>query len=59
MAAKKKPVEALSIADLGVTAGPTTSHGDFALPPARSGQVKIVPDVPTLVNLLRTEAKAL
>ena len=59
MAAKKKPVEILAIADLGVDAAPATTHGAFALPPARSGQVKFVPDVATLANLLHTEAKVL
>ncbi|MCA9602124.1 MAG: electron transfer flavoprotein subunit beta/FixA family protein, partial [Myxococcales bacterium] len=59
MAAKKKPVEVLPLAGLGVEAAPTTSHSNFSLPPARSGQTQFVPDVATLVQKLHTEAKVI
>jgi len=59
MAAKKKPVEELVLSSLGIEAQPTTQYGNFALPPARSGQTKFVESVEDLVQKLRTEAKAL
>ena len=59
MAGAKKPLELIPIASLGIDVTPATTHGDFAMPPARSGQVQIVPDVATLVQKLHTEAKVI
>ncbi|UJR81825.1 electron transfer flavoprotein subunit beta/FixA family protein [Sandaracinus amylolyticus] len=59
MAAKKKPIDVKSLADLGVTSAPVVKYSKFELPPARSGQVKYVESVQELVTKLRTEAKVL
>jgi electron transfer flavoprotein beta subunit len=58
MAAKKKPIDAKSLADVGGGAA-SVKYSKFELPPARSGQVKYVADVNELVNKLKTEAKVL
>jgi electron transfer flavoprotein beta subunit len=58
MAAKKKPIDVKSLADVnGGTA--TVKYSKFELPPARSGQVKYVADVNELVGKLKTEAKVI
>jgi electron transfer flavoprotein beta subunit len=50
MGAKKKPVETLSVSDLGLdaatvgTAGSATEVLDFAAPPVREGGLKIEDD---------------
>ncbi|MCS6799774.1 MAG: electron transfer flavoprotein subunit beta/FixA family protein [Myxococcota bacterium] len=59
MAAKKKPIEETSLQALGVDATPTCRYERFALPPARSGQVRFVESAAELVQRLRTEAKVL
>ena len=59
MAAKKKPIEQMSLADLGVAAEPIVKYSKFELPPARSGKVTYVESVQELVEKLRTEAKVL
>ena len=58
MKAKKKPLETLSFADLGVDPSPKVRSVRVAEPPARKAG-EIVADVPTLVAKLRDEAKAL
>jgi electron transfer flavoprotein beta subunit len=59
MAAKKKPIDQLSLADLGVEGGPLVNYWKFELPPARSGSVTFVETVQELVEKLQTEAKVL
>ncbi|HEX2520251.1 MAG TPA: electron transfer flavoprotein subunit beta/FixA family protein [Castellaniella sp.] len=56
MKAKKKPLETLSPADLGVDAAPRLKTLKVSEPAARSAGV-IVPDVATLVDKLKNEAK--
>jgi electron transfer flavoprotein beta subunit len=58
MKAKKKPLEVLKPADLGVDVTPRLKTLKVAEPPQRSAGVK-VPDVKTLVEKLKTEAKVL
>jgi len=58
MKAKKKPMETLKPADLGVDVSPRLKTLKVAEPPQRSAGVK-VPDVKTLVEKLKTEAKVL
>lgn len=59
MAAKKKPIDSKSLADLGVEAKPVVNYSKFELPAARSGKVAYVETVQELVSKLRTEAKVL
>jgi electron transfer flavoprotein beta subunit len=58
MKAKKKPLEILKPADLGVDVAPRLKTLKVAEPPQRSAGVK-VPDVKTLVEKLKNEAKVL
>jgi electron transfer flavoprotein beta subunit len=58
MKAKKKPLETLRPADLGVDVTPRLKTLKVAEPPKRSAGVK-VPDVKTLVGKLKNEAKVL
>jgi electron transfer flavoprotein beta subunit len=58
MKAKKKPLETLKPADLGVDVTPRIKTLKVAEPPSRKAGIK-VPDVATLVAKLRTEAKVL
>ncbi len=58
MKAKKKPLETLKPEDLGVDVTPRLKTLKVAEPPQRSAGVK-VPDVKTLVEKLKTEAKVL
>lgn len=58
MKAKKKPLETVKSADLGVDVAPRLKTIKVAEPAARQAGVK-VPDVPTLVAKLKTEAKVL
>jgi len=58
MKAKKKPLETLKPEDLGVDVTPRLKTLKVAEPPKRSAGVK-VPDVKTLVEKLKTEAKVL
>ncbi|SAL78964.1 electron transfer flavoprotein subunit beta [Caballeronia terrestris] len=58
MKAKKKPLETLKPADLGVDVAPRLKTLKVAEPPKRSAGV-MVPDVKTLVEKLKTEAKVL
>jgi electron transfer flavoprotein beta subunit len=58
MKAKKKPLETIRCKDLGVDAAPRIKTLRVAEPPKRSAGVK-VPDVKTLVEKLRNEAKVI
>ncbi|WP_344870005.1 electron transfer flavoprotein subunit beta/FixA family protein, partial [Comamonas faecalis] len=58
MKAKKKPLETLTPADLGVDAAARIKTLKVAEPPKRGAGVK-VPDVATLVDKLRNEAKVI
>jgi electron transfer flavoprotein beta subunit len=58
MKAKKKPLETLKPADLGVDVAPRLKTLKVAEPPKRSAGV-MVPDVKTLVDKLKNEAKVL
>ena len=58
MKAKKKPLETITPADLGVDVTPRLKTLKVSEPPKRSAGVK-VPDVKTLVEKLKTEAKVL
>ena len=59
MQAKKKPVDAQKLADLGIDTAVTTKYAKFELPPARSGSVTFVESVDDLLKKLRTEKKAI
>ncbi|MCP2039961.1 electron transfer flavoprotein beta subunit [Neisseria sp. HSC-16F19] len=58
MQAKKKPLEKLSVADLGVNIEPKLVQVSVAEPKARSGGVKVA-DVAELVAKLKNEAKVI
>ncbi|MFN3304736.1 MAG: electron transfer flavoprotein subunit beta/FixA family protein [Roseateles sp.] len=58
MKAKKKPLETVKPADLGVDVAPRIKTLKVSEPPKRGAGVK-VPDVATLVNKLKTEAKVI
>jgi len=58
MKAKKKPLETLAAASLGVDLAPRTQQLNVSEPSARAGGIK-VPDVATLLNKLKTEAKVI
>ena len=58
MKAKKKPLEILKPADLGVDVTPRIKTLKVTEPPKRSAGIK-VPDVATLVAKLKTEAKVI
>ncbi|MFK7985383.1 MAG: electron transfer flavoprotein subunit beta/FixA family protein [Sandaracinaceae bacterium] len=59
MKAKKKPVDQLSLSDLGVEATPLVTYSKYELPPARSGSVTYVESVEELVTKLQSDAKVL
>jgi electron transfer flavoprotein beta subunit len=58
MKAKKKPLEVLKPADLGVDVAPRLKTLKVSEPPVRSAGI-LVPDVATLVAKLRTHAKVI
>jgi electron transfer flavoprotein beta subunit len=58
MKAKKKPLETVKPEDLGVDVNPRIKTLKVGEPPARSAGIK-VPDVATLVNKLKNEAKVI
>ncbi len=58
MKAKKKPLEVIRPADLGVDVAPRIRTLKVAEPPRRGAGVKVA-DVPTLVGKLRDEAKVI
>ena len=45
MQAKKKPIEQVTLASLGVDTALSTTYAKFELPPARSGSVTFVENV--------------
>jgi electron transfer flavoprotein beta subunit len=59
MQAKKKPIEAKKLAELGSDTTLTTKYTKFELPPARSGSVTFVESVDELLQKLRSEKKAI
>jgi electron transfer flavoprotein beta subunit len=59
MQAKKKPVDAKKLADLGSDTTLSTKYVKFELPPARSGSVVFCETVDELITKLRTEKKAI
>lgn len=56
--AKKKPLEVIPAGELGVDLAPHVKRLRLAQPPARKAGIK-VPDVPTLIEKLRNEAKVI
>jgi electron transfer flavoprotein beta subunit len=58
MKAKSKPIEELTPAGLGVDVAPKLSVVKLSAPPARKAGIK-VPDVATLVQKLKSEAKVI
>jgi electron transfer flavoprotein beta subunit len=58
MKAKKKPIEIFKPSDLGVDAAPRLKTLKVAEPPVRKAGI-VVPDVATLVEKLKTEAKVI
>ncbi len=58
MKAKSKPIEELTPAGLGVDVTPKLTVTKLTHPPARKAGIK-VPDVATLIEKLKNEAKAL
>jgi electron transfer flavoprotein beta subunit len=58
MKAKKKPLEVMKPADLGVDTRPRIKTLAFNEPPKRSAGIR-VPDVATLVAKLKNEAKVI
>jgi electron transfer flavoprotein beta subunit len=58
MAAKKKPIEEISFAQLGVTATPRVKVAEVQAPPARKAGIKVA-SVEELVAKLHTEAKVI
>jgi electron transfer flavoprotein beta subunit len=59
MAAKKKPIEQMSLSDVAVSGPPAVQYSKFELPAARSGKVTYVQSVQELVEKLRTQAKVI
>jgi electron transfer flavoprotein beta subunit len=59
MQAKKKPVDAKKLGELGIETALSTKYVKFELPPARSGSVVFVETVDDLINKLRTEKRAI
>lgn len=57
MKAKKKEIKETDLASLGIDTSLTTDYFEFALPPARSGNVQFVETVDELVDKLHNEAK--
>lgn len=58
MKAKKKPLDTVTPADLGVDVAPRLTLLKVTEPPKRSGGIKVA-DVAELINKLKTEAKVL
>ncbi|MGE0791527.1 MAG: electron transfer flavoprotein subunit beta/FixA family protein [Sandaracinaceae bacterium] len=59
MAAKKKTIDQLALADVAADAKPLVSYAKFELPPARSGNVTYVESVQELVDKLHTVSKVI
>jgi electron transfer flavoprotein beta subunit len=58
MKARKKPIDIVKPADRGVDPSPRLTTLKVSEPPARKAGIK-VPDVATLVDKLRNEAKVI
>lgn len=58
MKAKKKPLEVIAAAELGVDLAPRVKRLRVAPPPVRKGGIR-VPDVATLIEKLRNEARVI
>ncbi len=58
MKAKKKPIETMQVAELGVDLAPTIQTLKVVPPPTRKGGVKVA-DVAALVDKLKNEAKVI
>ena len=58
MAAKKKPLATVTLAELAADQALQVTYASFQAPPARKAGIK-VKDVSDLVNRLKSEAKAL
>jgi electron transfer flavoprotein beta subunit len=58
MKAKKKPIETVNVADLGVDMAPTLQTLKIVPPPVRKGGIKVA-DVAALVDKLKNEAKVI
>lgn len=58
MKARKKPIDVIALDSLGIDVSPRLEIQTVTEPPARAGGV-MVPDVKTLVDKLKTEAKVL
>ena len=59
MQAKKKPIDLMSLGDLGVDASKALNYTKFELPPARTGETTFVADVAELVDKLHNTAKVI
>lgn len=59
MQAKKKPIDQMSLGDLGVDTSKKLNYVKFERPPARSGETTFVEDVEELVNKLHNDAKVI
>ncbi|MFZ1865463.1 MAG: electron transfer flavoprotein subunit beta/FixA family protein [Polyangiales bacterium] len=59
MQAKKKPIDQMSLGDLGVEPAKKLNYTKFELPPARSGETTFVEDVADLVDKLHNAAKVI
>ncbi len=59
MQAKKKPIDQKGLDALGIDTAMTSSYGEFATPPARTGNTDFVESVEELVQKLHTDAKVL
>lgn len=59
MQAKKKPIDQMSLSDLGVDARKALNYTKFELPPARTGETTFVADVAELVDKLHNTAKVI
>jgi electron transfer flavoprotein beta subunit len=59
MQAKKKPIDKMSLSDLGVDASKALNYTKFELPPARTGETTFVADVTELVDKLHNTAKVI
>ncbi|MDH3624691.1 MAG: electron transfer flavoprotein subunit beta/FixA family protein [Myxococcales bacterium] len=59
MQAKKKPIDQMSLGDLGIEAKVALKYTKFELPPARSGDTTFVESVEDLVDKLHNTAKVI
>jgi electron transfer flavoprotein beta subunit len=57
MQAKKKVIDQITLASLGIDTALSTKYAKFELPPARSGSVVFVDDVDQLIHKLHVDAK--